>query len=149
MKQHPELVLDLTRLTGHARKVIAHNVHKNLQKLGYHFEGETDGRPKLIDGTHIHINVPQASSRLNIQVDYNTATFTNANITVVLDATTQCDDFLATAKEMLTIVHDVGGIKVTITPTNIDVNPTELLAEVTEVTKVAKVIQQNEFGKRS
>jgi hypothetical protein len=144
MTSQPEIVLDLSRLAGHARKVLAHNIQKNLQKLGYDFYGDADGRPKEIEATHIHINVPEAPSRLSIQVDlFNTAAFTNGP-TVIFDAATQCDDFLAVAKELLTIEKDIEGVKATITPQKVDLDATELLKRVMAL---AKAVQSGEFGK--
>jgi hypothetical protein len=54
-KTVPEIVVDFTALTGHARKVLSHNVQKNLQKLGFDWSHPT-GQPKHLDAAAICFN---------------------------------------------------------------------------------------------
>ena len=141
----PELILDLTALGGHARKVIALNVFENLLRLGYTFKLDPNGIQyrKHLMASRIHIFVPKAASLTTIMVDYPPLYNRIFNEVKVFDATTQSGDFLLAAREALTLKTVINGVKVTITPTKIDLDATTAL---TSVMAKAKDLQKFRFG---
>jgi hypothetical protein len=151
MAKTVELLLDLSSVTGLARSVLSTNVQKNLFKLGYHWSGEAPQNQEVKHTSYrtLRIMSPLAKSVMNIQYDSAEDTIIPNGVvvcdgvTAVYDVCTAYDQFLSDAKTML--VHDeiIDGVKVKITPTTIDVNPTETIAAVTEK---AKARQKELFG---
>jgi len=140
--KRPELILSLIALAGLAREVVSRYVQTQLFEYGYKWSETKPG----------DINAPLHVRRPVLRVcspDWNAADITfcdgpqySDGPVITFDAS-QVDVFLSRAKHALVETRIINGVIVTITPRNIDLNVSELVAKTTSD---AQKIQRELFG---
>jgi hypothetical protein len=140
--KQPELILSFAGITGHARKVLSHNIQTNLFKFGYRWSPNGwDGRPDCLDKDALCINSHEWNAR---DITYSTLPVNpHGAPQMVFDAATQADLFIEAAKKACCIQEIIDGVKVTVTFDEVKLDATDLL---TSVGAKAREIQSQTFG---
>lgn len=140
--KRPELILNLIALAGFTREIVSRHVQTKLFEFGYrwsnHMKG-TEPKPAHLREEVLRICSPEWKA---YELTYDSGPSFSDTPAITFDAS-QVDLFLARAKDALIESRIINGVIVTITPSKIDLNVTELVAKTTSE---AQKIQQELFG---
>jgi hypothetical protein len=136
-------ILSLIGITGHARRVLSHNVQTNLIKMGFTVWPMDDGKPANLEAKAILVNHPVFPQTIVMDTSTDKAITAPDGGCRVFDAADGSEDFIAACKRVRVVETWVNGVKVTITHDHIDVDPSQILEGVM---KDAKARQQAIFG---
>ena len=107
MKNSPELVLDMSKLAGHALTVLSFNVQKNLMRMGFDWDASTGAPQHLKIAARLRINCSCVPSPKTILFDSEPLLITSGE-TIVFDASTDCDAFFRAAKNVMAFENNPG-----------------------------------------
>lgn len=141
--KRPELVISFAGLNGQARQIVSEYIQNALFKLGYIWShGLWDGKPEKTDASMLYICSQSWNPR---HITYSDAQVVDTTVpTIVYNAVVDIDAFLTKAKENLVAKTTIGGVIVTITPSEVKLDATELLSSVGQK---AQAIQSETFGR--
>jgi hypothetical protein len=140
-KNRLSLILTFAGITGAARVALSEHVQNALFKLGYFWSPcNWDGKPQMQDAEHLYI----CSACWNpAHITYSNGVIQPTEDCRIFSATSQLADFLEAAKQGLNEERVIEGVKVTITPNSIKLDPSEILARAGQE---AKQIKNELFG---
>lgn len=134
-----ELVLCMAALTGVAREITSKFVQTKLFAFGYKWaDGST--QPIHLRKSALHVCTPEWKAT---DITYNEGPSYSSGPAIVFNAATDLQEFLSRAESALKESRIINGVVVTITPSKIDLNVTELVAKTTSE---AQKIQSELFG---
>lgn len=134
--KRPELVLNLRHIDGEARKIISTNVQNRLFQLGYSWNGNK--KAQSVESDSLHIFSPHWS---RLHITYADGYYPTGGGTIYFDVA-QMSEFLSLAEEFATIKTTISGVDVTIVGSEISLDATKLLSDITIK---AKKLQDKHF----
>lgn len=139
---YPQIVLNLTSLTGISRGAVSKIAQQRLFELGYFWNNNTPKTPYMTDANYLFI-CSLGNKKQHITWCSTYGPIVRGQDDVMFYASSQLDAFLENAAQAMSREMDIDGVKVTITPTDIKLDPSDLLKLVTEK---ARAIQAEDFG---